>query len=80
MDYKVVVMRKGEGFEGIAGRLATKPDDSEHTTPVIEIGNRPYYPQDVLWVYGFNKQAREAAQEAGYMVRNVLGNVMWIDV
>ena len=79
MDYIVVVMPKGWS-EGIAGRLVTEPDESEHKTPFIEVGNDPYYPEDVQWVFGASKQSRRAAQEAGYKVRNVLGRVMWRDV
>lgn len=78
MDYKVVVLLKGWS-EGIAGRLVTEPDESQHKTPVIEVGDNPYYTKDVEWVYGTSKKARKAAQEAGYKVRNVLGRVMWTD-
>lgn len=76
MAFIVVVMPKGWS-EGIVGRLATEPDESEHRTPVIEVGNDPYYPEDVHWVFGSSKQSRRAAQEAGYKVRNALGKMRW---
>jgi len=76
MDFIVIVMPKGWS-EGFAGRLVTGPDESEHKTPFIEVGNDPYYPEDVEWVFGSSKLSRKAAQEAGYKVRNVLGKMRW---
>ena len=78
MDYKVIVMPQG-AFEGLGGRLATETDDSRHKTPCIETASAIFYPDEVEWVYGRNKAARAAAKEAGYKVRNVLGNIMYID-
>ena len=79
MDYKVVVMPHG-AFEGLRGRLSTEPTDSEFKTPCIETVSYTFYPTDLLWVYGATKAAKDALKKAGFAVRNVLGNVLWIDV
>ena len=79
MYYIVIVKPKGWS-EGFAGRLVTEPDKSEHPTPFIEVGNDPYYPEDVEWVFGVSKRSRKAAQDAGYEVRNSLGKMRWRDV
>ncbi|MCH7497095.1 MAG: hypothetical protein IH971_04500 [Candidatus Marinimicrobia bacterium] len=67
MTFKVVVMPHGR-FEGVSGMLVTDPADSKYGTPCIETLGLRYYPDDVLWVYAWNKAARDAAIEAGYRV------------
>ena len=79
MDYKVVVMPHGR-FEGLSGRLATEPGDSEFRTPCVETIGFRFYPDDVVWAYARTRAAKKALKAAGFKVRNVLGPVMYLDL
>ena len=79
MNHKVVVMPHGR-FEGVSGRLVTDPADTKHKTPCIETLGSRYYPEDVAWVFAWNTAARNAVAQAGYKVKNYLGNVMYLDL